>query len=430
MILTPNHVSIIDAFMLYYLTGAVFVAKKELSNIPLVGDLMSAMGCVWIDRSSKKARKEVINTIKRHAENDNNPPLGIFPQGTCSNTMTLTQFKAGAFIPGVTVLPIAIHYTNCLFDLSLLGGLFTNGICACCQFINFARVEFLEPYHPSVEEKSDATLYANNVRKVIADALGAEITPHTFDDLLLQAFAEKLQRKGEGGPFQAEMPPFVMDDCYRKLQMKAKTVIKLGKIYMKYCDENGRITMDTFCKVFHIKDKLLAIKLFDLIMGERDNGSTNEEDINMNQEEEKKEDNDINTKLINDKFILFDDLLVGIALCYQDEHIVDALTLFFEMIDRDADGNIIPMDCINFVKLVETDAGRPFGQDINKFCLQIFNVEKIEDSTKRLNFEKFKERVMSNKQTIVVQEFLQFIVFTCVGIKLDENMIVVEVDAQ
>ena len=90
MIITPNHTSLIDAFILLYATGAVFVAKKELSNLPILGSVMHALGVVWVDRGTKKARKGVIQSIKKHVANDNNPPLGIFPQGTCSNTLTIT----------------------------------------------------------------------------------------------------------------------------------------------------------------------------------------------------------------------------------------------------------------------------------------------------------------------------------------------------
>lgn len=430
MIITPNHVSLIDAFILYYVTGAVFVAKKELRNIPMIGSMMHALGVVWVDRSTKKARRGVIDTIKKYAENDNNPPLGIFPQGTCSNTQTLTQFKCGAFIPGATVLPTAIHYTNCFCDMALLGGLAINGIHTCCQFINFARIEFMEPYQPSEQEKNDAVTFANNVRKIVADALNAEMTPHTFDDLLLAEFADQLARKKQTAGVNAiENAPFVIDDCYRKLQMKGKTVVKLGKIYIKYCDEEGRITLDTFCRVFHIKDQVMAKNLFELIMGERDFSSTkNIVEINVSQQEEKEEKEEKHEKedkQFGNKFIMFDDFLVGVAICYQYDHIDDALLLFYSMMDRKSNGYIIPNDIINFVSLVEKDASKDFSHDIKKFCLTIFDIEEIENTTKQLNYDQFCETVKFHKQTNIIQSFLQFIIFTCVGIKLDENMIVV-----
>jgi len=437
MIITPNHVSLIDAFVLIYQTGAVFVAKKELSNIPVVGALMQALGVVWVDRSSKAARKEVINVIKRHAANHDNPPLIIFPQGTCSNTQTITQFKPGAFIPAVPVLPTAIHYTNCFCDMALLSGLAVEGLHICCQFVNFVRVEFLDAYSPSDEEANDAILFANNVRKAVADALGAEMTLHSFDDLLLMQFAQKLGKKKEiGGVHMIEHAPFVMDDCYRKLRMNARTVIELAKLYMTYCDENGAITLQTFCRVFHIKDQVLAIKLFELIMGERDTADAGLVEIavpDQKEEEEKelkqsgkKQAEQVDAQNVRQKFIMFDDFLVGVAVCYQQEHIEDALTLFFSMMDRDDDAAIVANDCVQMVKLVERHAVRAFDCDIRQFCLTVFDIEEIENSTKRLNYAQFVDSVQLHKQTGVVQRFLQFIIFTCLGIRLDEKMVVVK----
>ena len=329
-----------------------------------------------------------------------------------------------------------------------MSGIALNGIRTSCQFINFARVEFLQPYYPSEEEKNDAVKFANNVRKLVANALKAEMTPHTFDDLLLAEFADKLAKQHQtAGVNMIEMAPFVIDDCYRTLQMKAKTVIKLGKIYMKYCDENGRITLDTFCKVFHIKDQVLAQMLFALIMGERDNNTEmveikvdkkkeleqtqeNQElkDDRTEEEEEELLNDDFNkngNNKMGEKFIMFDDFLVGVAICYQEEHIDDALTLFYSMMDRESNGYIVAKDCINVVAFVERDAPKEFDHDIKQFCLTIFDIEETENVTTQLSFDGFCERVKFHKQTYVVQAFLQFIIFTFLGVKLDENMVVV-----
>eukprot|EP01084_Bolivina_argentea_P207044 353344_1 len=432
-IITPNHISLIDAFILYYQTGAVFVAKQELENIPILGGMMTAIGVVYIDRSSKAARREVVNTIKKHAQNPNSVPLAIFPQGTCSNTKTLTQFKCGAFIPGVKVLPTAVVYTNWFCDMALLGGLFLEGVHACCQFINFARIKFLQPYEPSEQEKTDPVLFANNVRKVVADALNAELTPHSFDDLLLQAFAANLKTNNEkaSATMMTTTVPFIMDDVHRKLQMKAKTVIQLAKIYMKHCDDNGRITLETFCKVFHIKDQILAHILFELIMGERDNNpqvikiQINHENVEKKYEEKELKQNYSDDDKIMNKFIMFDDFLVGVAICYQYEHIDDALTLFYSMMDREGDGYIKVNDVVGFVKLVEKDAVEKFKCDVNGFCLKVFDIEDI-SVDKKLNFQQFNDNVKFHKETEFVQKFLQFIIFTFLEIKLDENMIVVK----
>ena len=46
--------------------------------------------------------------------------------------------------------------------------------------LNRVEVEFLPVYKPSEEEKADAELYAKNVQKVMADALGVLATDITY----------------------------------------------------------------------------------------------------------------------------------------------------------------------------------------------------------------------------------------------------------
>lgn len=48
------------------------------------------------------------------------------------------------------------------------------------------HVAFLPVYQPSPEEQQDAILYANNVRKLMAETLGVRPTEHGFEDVLLQ----------------------------------------------------------------------------------------------------------------------------------------------------------------------------------------------------------------------------------------------------
>ncbi len=45
------------------------------------------------------------------------------------------------------------------------------------QFINLADIEVLPPYMPSAEERADPRLYAENVRRLMAERLGAQLSP-------------------------------------------------------------------------------------------------------------------------------------------------------------------------------------------------------------------------------------------------------------
>ncbi len=112
-ILVANHVSWYD--VLAILSGVpgrvVFVAKKELSKIPLFGPATKACGHIYIDRGDRKAAVESLGAARRQLEEEN-PTIVMFPEGTRSASGALQPFKKGAFVlaiqTGVEIIPAAI----------------------------------------------------------------------------------------------------------------------------------------------------------------------------------------------------------------------------------------------------------------------------------------------------------------------------------
>jgi lysophosphatidylcholine acyltransferase/lyso-PAF acetyltransferase len=111
----------------------------------------------------------------------------------CYQTTTvgnaLIQFKPGAFLPGVPVQPCLVRYHNARFHPSWVSGGSKAPILLLrllCEPINFMSCEFLPPYTPSAAEKSDAILFARNVRSLMAARLGVPVTEHSFEDIVLQ----------------------------------------------------------------------------------------------------------------------------------------------------------------------------------------------------------------------------------------------------
>ncbi|XP_074680482.1 lysophosphatidylcholine acyltransferase 1 isoform X4 [Strix aluco] len=97
-----------------------------------------------------------------------------------------------AFIPGVPVQPVVLRYPNKLDTITWTwqgpGALEILWL-TLCQFHNSVEIEFLPVYIPSEEERKNPVLYANNVRRVMAEALGVSVTDYTFEDCQL-ALAE------------------------------------------------------------------------------------------------------------------------------------------------------------------------------------------------------------------------------------------------
>lgn len=112
-LLVANHTSQLDIPVLF---GALptplrFLAKEELRRIPLVGQFISAMGMIFIDRDRSESARGSIDRLADSLQQGN--CLMAFPEGTRSRNGELRDFKTGVFVAaiksGVPVVPILIE---------------------------------------------------------------------------------------------------------------------------------------------------------------------------------------------------------------------------------------------------------------------------------------------------------------------------------
>uniref|UniRef100_G3NTS5 EF-hand domain-containing protein n=1 Tax=Gasterosteus aculeatus aculeatus TaxID=481459 RepID=G3NTS5_GASAC len=163
------HSSYFDAIPVT-MTMASIVMKAESKDIPLWGTLIKFIRPVFVSRSDQDSRKKTVEEIKRRAHSGGEwPQIMIFPEGTCTNRSCLITFKPGAFIPAVPVQPVVIRYPNKLDSITW----------------TWQGPGFLPIYTPSEEEKNNPALFAINVRRVMAKALGVPITDYSFEDCQL-----------------------------------------------------------------------------------------------------------------------------------------------------------------------------------------------------------------------------------------------------
>ncbi|MEL7250033.1 MAG: HAD-IB family hydrolase [Bacteroidota bacterium] len=108
-----NHQSSADLFIVSKLIrkNATGIAKKELKNMPIIGQMMQAAGVIFIDR---KNREKAIEAMKPAVDAlQNGTSVIIFPEGTRSKDYTLGSFKKGAFHLAmqakVPVVPVVIR---------------------------------------------------------------------------------------------------------------------------------------------------------------------------------------------------------------------------------------------------------------------------------------------------------------------------------
>ncbi|XP_017839690.1 glycerol-3-phosphate acyltransferase 3 isoform X3 [Drosophila busckii] len=65
---------------------------------------------IWFERGEAKDRHLVAERLRQHVSDPNNPPILIFPEGTCINNTSVMQFKKGSFEVGGVIYPVAIKY--------------------------------------------------------------------------------------------------------------------------------------------------------------------------------------------------------------------------------------------------------------------------------------------------------------------------------
>ncbi|KAM9329851.1 lysophospholipid acyltransferase LPCAT4 [Gastrophryne carolinensis] len=158
------------------------VSRVENLNIPVIGALLRFNQSIMVSRHDPASRKKVVEEVKRRATSSGEwPQLLFFPEGTNGNGQVLLKFKPGAFVAGVPVQPVLMRYPN-----KLPATIWTwkgNGVLkvlwlTMSQFYINLEIEFLPVYNPSPEEKADPALYASNLQKIMANALGKPATEY------------------------------------------------------------------------------------------------------------------------------------------------------------------------------------------------------------------------------------------------------------
>ena len=91
-----------------------FIAKIEVSKIPIFGEAAVHAGAVMVDRDSVRSSHETLNReVKKSLANGHS--ILVFAEGTRSRTGEMSDFRRGAarlaLATGTDILPIVIHGT-------------------------------------------------------------------------------------------------------------------------------------------------------------------------------------------------------------------------------------------------------------------------------------------------------------------------------
>jgi len=125
VVFLANHLSWIDILAIAGATGSAFVAKGELSTVPLVGWLCRLNRTIFVTRED---RLQVTAQIERlRAALGQGGGVTIFPEGTTGDGVTLLPFKAALLAaldpppPGGRVQPVRVDYGPATAELAWVG---------------------------------------------------------------------------------------------------------------------------------------------------------------------------------------------------------------------------------------------------------------------------------------------------------------------
>ncbi|KAM9335437.1 lysophospholipid acyltransferase LPCAT4 [Symphorus nematophorus] len=185
VLVVAPHSGFLDMLVLCPTQLATVVSRSENNSLPVIGALLEFNQSVLVSRKDPESRKKAVAQLtERLTSNGYWPQMLMFPEGTTTNGSALIKFKPGAFLAGVPVQPVLLHYPNKLDTVrwTYKGTSWVEALWhTTSQFYTNMTVEFLPVYNPSQEEKNDPNLYADNVQKLMAKALGVPATDYVME---------------------------------------------------------------------------------------------------------------------------------------------------------------------------------------------------------------------------------------------------------
>ena len=175
-----NHVSWVDILSLAGATGTAFVAKYELSQVPVIGWLCRLNRTVFVKRENRMGVAEQINALKEALAD--NWSVTVFPEGTTTDGKSLLPFKSSMLSvlepppPGVLVQPVMLDYGPVSEFIGWIGeeGGLNNAMRIMGRKGSFPlHITYLEPFSP--EEYHGRKAIAARARGEIEAALAATL---------------------------------------------------------------------------------------------------------------------------------------------------------------------------------------------------------------------------------------------------------------
>ncbi|MES2945277.1 MAG: lysophospholipid acyltransferase family protein [Pseudomonadota bacterium] len=142
MLMVANHISWLDITSLHAAGFCRFVSKADIKKWPVIGRLATGVGTLFIERESRRDAMRVVQHMTERLRVGD--VIGVFPEGTTSDGVSLLPFHANLFQAAITanvpVQPIALQFIDettgqrsaapCYIDDDTLMGSVWRTLCA------------------------------------------------------------------------------------------------------------------------------------------------------------------------------------------------------------------------------------------------------------------------------------------------------------
>ncbi|XP_055635529.1 glycerol-3-phosphate acyltransferase 3 isoform X2 [Toxorhynchites rutilus septentrionalis] len=169
-ICVANHTSPIDVLMLMCDNCYSLIGQRHGGFLGILQRALArASPHIWFERAEAKDRMAVARRLKEHVSDPTNPPILIFPEGTCINNTSVMQFKKGSFEVGGVIYPVAIKYDARFGDAFWNSSRFSMLQYLYMMMTSWAIVCDVWYLPPMTRNEDESAIdFANRVKSVIA----------------------------------------------------------------------------------------------------------------------------------------------------------------------------------------------------------------------------------------------------------------------
>ncbi len=111
-LLVGNHTGYLDVLAISSNVQTCFVTSTEIKNAPLLGQICSYAGCLFVDRKNRSNIHNELSELRNAQVEGIN--VAIFPEATSTNGEKILKFKRPFFISaidaGKSIVPVCLNY--------------------------------------------------------------------------------------------------------------------------------------------------------------------------------------------------------------------------------------------------------------------------------------------------------------------------------